>query len=54
MLLLCQIGHRFPDKRAKVEMAAMREDIHFSPEDSQFIDRPERVYFEETVRRPAP
>jgi hypothetical protein len=28
-----------PDKRAKMEMSAVREEIHFSPEDQQFIDQ---------------
>ena len=36
---LCQIEHMFSDKRAKVEMSAVREEIHFSPEDQHFIDR---------------
>ena len=39
MLLLCQIEHMSPHKRARLKMAAMKEAIHFSPEDSQFIDR---------------
>ncbi len=28
-----------PDKMVKMEISAVREDIHFNPEDQQFIDR---------------